>query len=113
LRELKEETGLQVERKKLLAGLQVQHTFDHPNRSSRGRGITEAFGIRLEDSRDRMLPGTRSLGGDDTKGALWMTIHECYRQKERFFEVHLSIIEWFQDKLEEKLPFAFRAETTR
>jgi len=113
LRELKEETGLSVERKKLLAGLQVQHTFDHPNRRSRGRVITEAFGIRLEDSRDRILPGIRSRGGDDAKGALWMPIYECYRQPERFFEDHLPIIEWFQDKLEEKLPFTFRAETTR
>jgi len=42
-----------------------------------------------------------------------MPIYECYRQPERFFEDHLSIIEWFQDKLEGKFPFTFRAETTR
>jgi bifunctional NMN adenylyltransferase/nudix hydrolase len=113
LRELKEETGLKVERKRLLGGLQVQHTFDHPSRSDRGRVITEAFGIRLEDSRDRMLPPIRSKGGDDARGALWMPLYECHRQPEKFFEDHLDIITHFQDKLEEKDPFTFRAETTR
>jgi ADP-ribose pyrophosphatase YjhB (NUDIX family) len=98
---------------KAFAGSQVQHTFDHPNRGSRGRVIAEVFGIRLEDSRDLMLSGIRSRDGDDAKGALRMDIYESYRQPERAFEDHLSIIEWFQDNLEEKLPFTFRAEATR
>jgi len=100
LRELHEETGLEVEARDLRAGIVAQRTFDHPERSDRGRIITEAFAIRLETGGAGQLPGICARGGDDAKGALWMPLAECERQPERFFEDHLAILEAFRDKLD-------------
>ncbi|MDR3672479.1 MAG: NUDIX domain-containing protein [Holophaga sp.] len=98
LRELGEETGLAVEVRELRAGVVAQHTFDHPERSDRGRIITQAFAIRLETG--GRLPGMCAQGGDDAQGALWMPLDECERRPERFFEDHLAILETFRDRLE-------------
>jgi len=100
LRELREETGLEVEARELRAGVIAQRTFDHPERSDRGRIITEAFAIRLETGGAGRLPVTCARGGDDTKGALWMPLDECEGQPERFFEDHLAILEAFRDRLD-------------
>lgn len=97
LREAKEETGLKIDKYKLLGCLQAQHTFDHPSRDERGRFITEAFGFKLPDSRDRMLPSIRSRGGDDAKGALWMSLHDCMEHPERFAFDHLDIIRYMSN----------------
>ena len=100
LRELHEETGLVVEDRELRAGLVARRTFDHPERSDRGRIITEAFAIRLETGGAGRLPGLCAEGGDDAKGALWMPLAECDGQPEHFFEDHLAILEAFRDLLD-------------
>jgi bifunctional NMN adenylyltransferase/nudix hydrolase len=100
LRELGEETGLEVEARELRAGLIAQRTFDHPERSDRSRIITEAFAIRLETGGAGRLPGIYAQGGDDAKGALWIPLDECEGQAERFFEDHLAILEAFRDRMD-------------
>lgn len=112
LREAKEETGLKINRNVLLGHLQAQHTFDHPNRDERGRFVTETFGFKLPDNRDRMLPAIRSKGGDDAKGALWMSLHDVTMQPERFAFDHWHIINYMAARLEDRIDFTFRAETT-
>ena len=77
-----------------------QRTFDHPERSDRGRIITEAFAIRLETGGAGWLPGMCARGGDDAKGALWIPLDECEGQAERFFEDHLAILEAFRDRMD-------------
>jgi bifunctional NMN adenylyltransferase/nudix hydrolase len=102
LRELHEETGLEVEDRELRAGAGAvaRRTFDHPERSDRGRIITEAFAIRLKTGGADRLPSICARGGDDAKGALWMPLAECEGQPERFFEDHLAILEAFRDRLD-------------
>ena len=95
LRELQEETGLEVADRKLRASLVAQRTFDHPERSDRGRILTEVFAIRLDTG--GRLPAVHA--GDDAQGALWMPLAECARKPERFFEDHLALLETFQEAL--------------
>lgn len=86
IRELKEETKIDVP-EKLLRGLIKSHrSFAAPNRSERGRIITEAFLIELPDQ--IYLPKVK--GSDDADKALWIPIKNLDRKL--IFEDHLDII---------------------
>jgi bifunctional NMN adenylyltransferase/nudix hydrolase len=98
IRELVEETGLRLAQGKsaeamtkviLRGSIRGQETFDHPNRSARGRTITTAFIFRLDDTKP--LPEVR--GSDDAAAAFWVPIDEALRRSEMWFEDHLSIVE--------------------
>lgn len=91
LRELKEETRINVDTRKMREYLRAEKTFADPNRSTRGRTITNAFFFKLSDA--GMLPLVR--GDDDAKRALWMPLGDIHRNEERFFEDHIDIIEFF------------------
>ena len=87
LRELGEETLLQLPAALLRASVRAAQVFDAPFRSARGRTITHAFLI--------VLPPTRTLpvveGGDDARRAAWLPLSELPRQ--RLFEDHYCIIQ--------------------
>jgi bifunctional NMN adenylyltransferase/nudix hydrolase len=85
LRELAEETGIDVPPASLRSRIVARQVFDNPYRSSRGRTITHAFLIHLE-------PGAqpRIAGADDAEAAEWMPLSRLDRS--RFFEDHYSII---------------------
>jgi bifunctional NMN adenylyltransferase/nudix hydrolase len=85
IRELREETGIKVPDKVLRGSIVAQDVFDDPNRSARGRTITHAFLIKLEDG-----PLPRIKGMDDADKAWWEPIANLKR--EDFFEDHLDII---------------------
>lgn len=88
LREVREETLLKVPTKIMKACIQKQETFDHVGRSDRGRVITTAFHISLNDT-DK-LP--RVKGSDDAEKAFWMPLNQVIESRNQFFEDHYYII---------------------
>jgi bifunctional NMN adenylyltransferase/nudix hydrolase len=88
IRELREETRLKVPEPVLRGSIVKEETFDYPGRSQRGRTITRAFLIQLDNSQE--LPKVK--GSDDAKHAEWIEISEFYRMAEEMYEDHYHII---------------------
>jgi bifunctional NMN adenylyltransferase/nudix hydrolase len=88
LRELREETRIKVPSKVLAGCIEGTAVFDDPNRSLRGRTITQAFYIKLPPGD---LPQVK--GADDAKQATWVPLSQI--KEEEMFEDHLTIIQHF------------------
>jgi bifunctional NMN adenylyltransferase/nudix hydrolase len=86
LRELREETRIQVPMDELKKCLGSPEVFSHPARSLRGRTITHAFPIDLGVG---CLPQVKA--DDDASEALWIPFADVYRRSNEFFEDHASI----------------------
>lgn len=98
LRELKEETKIKVPLPVLRGSVKESKVFDAPNRSTRGRTITQAFYIDL--GFDNKLPKikTKRLENDtvdDASEAKWETFNEIVKMRDQFFEDHFSILSYF------------------
>lgn len=91
IRELKEETKIKVPVPVLRGSVKESKIFDAPHRSQRGRTITQAFYIDL--GFDDRLPKVK--GSDDAEKAFWMPLNEVVAQQDKFFEDHVSIIDYF------------------
>ena len=87
IRELREETKIRVPDPVLRGSIKDIRVFDAPNRSSRGRTITHAFMIKLEDRTE--LPEIK--GSDDAKRAFWLPLGELDRSV--MFEDHYHVIQ--------------------
>lgn len=87
LRELKEETALEVTEAELRAAFKAVRVFDHPLRSSRGRTISHAhlFHLRRPD-----LP--RFHAGDDAAAARWVPLLDLGKMESDLFEDHFHMI---------------------
>lgn len=94
-RELKEETRIMMPKDALMKHLVDQQTFDHPDRSLRGRTITHAFCVKLPDG--GQLPQVK--GDDDAERAMWIPIADLFIREDEFYEDHLHIVEWFTRKI--------------
>ena len=90
LRELKEETGIKVPEKVLRGNIINSRVFDAVERSQRGRTITHAFHITLDDG-EYNLPKVK--GSDDAEHAQWIPISKL--NSEEIFEDHYDIIQSF------------------
>lgn len=90
IRELKEETKIKVPVPVLKGSIKRSKTFDAPNRSARGRTITQAFFIDLGMGD---LPKVK--GSDDAEKAKWIPIANL--KQEMMFEDHFHIIDEFVD----------------
>lgn len=88
IRELKEETKIKVPVPVLKGSIKESKTFDAPNRSVRGRTITQAFFIDLGTGD---LPKVK--GSDDAAKAFWVPFNEV--KQEQMFEDHAHIISHF------------------
>jgi bifunctional NMN adenylyltransferase/nudix hydrolase len=88
IRELKEETKIKVPVPVLKGSIKESKTFDAPNRSSRGRTITQAFLIDLGVGE---LPKVK--GSDDAEKAFWVPFNQV--KQEKMFEDHFHIIDNF------------------
>lgn len=88
LRELREETGIKVPAKVLAGSIERSHVFDAIDRSARGRTITHAFKISLDDA---ILPKVK--GSDDAEKARWVPFAEI--RSAECFEDHFDIISFF------------------
>lgn len=87
IRELREETRLKVPEPVLRGSVVRSKVYDDPNRSARGRTITNAFYIELKPSHE--LPPVK--GGDDARKAFWVPLGDLDSSK--FFEDHYHIIQ--------------------
>jgi bifunctional NMN adenylyltransferase/nudix hydrolase len=88
LRELREETKIKVPEPVLKGSIVRSKVFDAIDRSPRGRIITHAFHIVLNDGE---LPKVK--GSDDAEKARWVPIAEV--NSEDCFEDHYEIIQHF------------------
>lgn len=88
IRELKEETKIKVPVPVLKGSIKGSKTFDAPNRSARGRTITQAFHIDLGVGE---LPKVK--GSDDAEKAFWVPFKDV--KQEKMFEDHFHIIDNF------------------
>ena len=91
LRELREETNLNVKEEWLVA----QETFDAPQRSLRGRTITRAFLWKIPDWRE--VPQVKA--NSDAAKAKWFPIATVRQMAGKMFEDHLDIIEEMLERL--------------
>lgn len=87
MRELKEETRINVPKGMLFGSVKAQRTFDDIHRDPRGRFITHAFLIALPANDE--LPTVK--GGDDASEAKWVPLSEI--KPETLFLDHSFIIE--------------------
>lgn len=90
IRELREETGIKVPEKVLKGSIEDVKVFDAIDRSARGRTITHAFHIVLDDIEN---PMPRVKGADDAEKAMWIPISEVKRNE--CFEDHFAILQHF------------------
>jgi bifunctional NMN adenylyltransferase/nudix hydrolase len=88
IRELKEETKIKVPIPVLKGSIKESKTFDAPNRSARGRTITQAFFIDLGVGE---LPKVK--GSDDAEKAFWVPFNQV--KQDKMFEDHAHIISHF------------------
>ncbi len=88
LRELKEETNIKVPLPVLRGSIKRSQVFDSLNRSARGRTITHAYNILLQDG-----PQPKVRGADDAEVAKWVPLASV--QPEECFEDHYQIIQSF------------------
>lgn len=88
LRELKEETKIDVPVKVLRGNIKQSHIFDHPQRSLRGRTITQAFFIELPPG-----PLPKVKGSDDARHAMWIPFSAV--KSDELFEDHYDIFKFF------------------
>jgi len=92
LRELKEETGIKVNKNILRNSIKMSKVFDNPSRSLRGRTITHAFYIHLTFS---TLPELKA--STDAKDAQWIPVNKIYSMENQLFEDHFFIIDYFMN----------------
>jgi bifunctional NMN adenylyltransferase/nudix hydrolase len=83
LRELKEETQINVGRGMLESMIREIRVFDHPDRSLRGRTITHTAHIPLNF---KVLPEVK--GDDDADGAMWVPFYDLALNRDQIFEDH-------------------------
>ena len=93
IKELKEETRINVPVAVLKGSIKAKKEFDFPDRSQRGRTITFAYFIELEPSLKDGLP--RVKGGDDASRAFWLPLSALGEMEEQFFEDHIHIVRYF------------------
>lgn len=84
LRAVREETGLGSD----LGTPAGQAVFDHPDRSQRGRTVTQAFAFELPAG---PLPPLQAAA--DAAEAFWLPLSEALAHPELFFEDHHAIVE--------------------
>lgn len=90
LRELAEETRFSALPEVMQSALKGNAVFDHPERSPRGRLITQAFHFQVNS---KALPEVR--GADDAKEAAWWPLEKLHEIEADLFEDHAAILDHF------------------
>lgn len=89
IRELREETRLKVPAPVLIGCLEGREVFDNPNRSLRGRTITNAFLFHLNETGELH----EVKGGSDATKAFWVPLSDLEKMEPMMFEDHIGIIQ--------------------
>jgi bifunctional NMN adenylyltransferase/nudix hydrolase len=95
IRELVEETRIKVPELAVRGSIVTEKRFAHQKRSRRGRVITTAQLILLDDKAFPGLPKVK--GRDDAKQAIWRPIHQVKRVE--CFEDHYDMLLWAKGQL--------------
>lgn len=90
VRELAEETHLELLAATMQRALRASAVFDHPDRSLRGRTITHAH---FFDLGERELPEVRA--DDDARSVAWIPIAELPALEDRFHDDHFHMLDHF------------------
>lgn len=90
LRELVEETGLDLTPAQAAQARVGSAVFDHPDRSERGRCITHGYHFKLANTD---LPAVR--GGDDARTAQWVPITQLAQLEPSMHNDHFHILDTF------------------
>ena len=90
IRELKEETRLNLLEMSMRQALKATTVFDHPDRSQRGRTITHAH---FFDLGERELPEV--VAGDDAAAAEWVPIDKLISMEDQFLDDHFHMLDHF------------------
>jgi bifunctional NMN adenylyltransferase/nudix hydrolase len=90
VRELKEETKIDVPDKVIRGSIKKTRVFDKIDRSERGRTITHAYHIVFDDFR---VNRPKVKGSDDAEKAMWIPINEIKRSD--CFEDHYDMLMHF------------------
>jgi bifunctional NMN adenylyltransferase/nudix hydrolase len=96
LRELKEETKIDINKNELRKMKKDEHVFDAPNRDMRGRFISHNFFFDLSQICREGLPFVKAA--DDASEAIWMPISNIDGMKDQFFTDHAHMIKWFLNR---------------
>lgn len=91
IKEIKEETSIQVAKPILFGNLRKIEVFDDPMRSLRGRTVTHC-GLIVLDSVTSLQSLPRVKGGSDASFCRWVSINELEEMKYNMFEDHYFII---------------------
>ncbi len=91
VREVAEETRLDLSAAHIADHLVASQVFDYPKRSARGRTITHAFHFRFPEG-----PLPQIEAADDAAGAHWVVIDDLEALRDQFFEDHADIIDFFR-----------------
>jgi bifunctional NMN adenylyltransferase/nudix hydrolase len=95
IRELYEETRIKVPEAAIRGSIVAEKRFDHVKRSRRGRVITTAQLIVLDDEQFPGLPKVKAR--DDARAAMWIPLHKI--QRINCFEDHYDMKLWAQGML--------------
>jgi len=95
IRELREETKIKIPEPVLRGSIVKEETFDAVDRSTRGRTITKAFLIQLDDSQ----PLPKVKGSDDASHAEFIPLAKFYDIPEQMYEDHYHIIRKLLDNM--------------
>ena len=90
VRELHEETRVELTAETLGSSIKGREVFDHPDRSLRGRTITHAFHFDFPSGE---LP--RISAADDAELAQWVPLGDAIEMQEQFYEDHFHMLERF------------------
>lgn len=90
IRELREETQLDLPQATLKGALRGSAVFDHPDRSQRGRTITHAFYFDLGNG-----PLPKVKADDDAQSADWVDIAVIPKMEDLFHDDHFRMLDHF------------------
>jgi bifunctional NMN adenylyltransferase/nudix hydrolase len=94
IRELKEETKIDVDKNVLRNGVKLRQIFDDPYRDLRGRFITQ---VSLIDLKTKDLPKIKAA--DDANEARWTPLGDLESLRDKFFADHYQIIKHLLNKI--------------
>jgi bifunctional NMN adenylyltransferase/nudix hydrolase len=90
IRELQQETNIELTEGTLRSAIKAKEIFDDPSRSERGRTVSVAFLLRLDDSR----PLAKVHAGSDAKRVEWTLLSEARANPQNWFEDHSDMTDW-------------------
>jgi bifunctional NMN adenylyltransferase/nudix hydrolase len=91
IRELVEETKIELSKAQLYGSIKSKECFDHPDRSLKARVITMCYLLKLDDTKP--LPKVKPQKGEARK-VMWVPIAEALRSRDKWFDDHHALVTW-------------------